>query len=124
MARVVAIVREHGATAGLVLRKAAGRQHNAAAGDDFDLAVLGADDRAGYRTIDTHKPLDRCIGPDLGAKIQGRAKQPGCQRIAIGQQHAAAVEGEVAGVACEAFGDIGGGGDRARHVEEVLQLRS
>ena len=71
MAGIVAVVREHRAAPGLVLRKAAGCQHHPTVGDDLDLAFLGADNGAGHGTIDPDQPLDRRIGPDLGAKVEG-----------------------------------------------------
>lgn len=91
MTGVVAVVREQGASAVLVLREAAGCKHDTAAGAHFDVALRRPNDGTRYAAgLDQQLP-HRSLGPDLRAVIERAAEEPPRKRIAVGQTHATAV---------------------------------
>jgi hypothetical protein len=74
VAGVVAIMREHLASALLVLRKTAGRQHHAAFGAHENLAFVGGDHRARHHAFFRHEPGRRRTRPDIDAEIECAAE--------------------------------------------------
>ena len=97
---------KHAVTAFAVVRKAAGREHDASPRPHLRFSVRPSQHGAAHCASLLQQSHCRGRGPELYAEIGGRAQQPSDQSQSVAQLHAAPVNCEIDQVPPKAIRDV------------------